>query len=63
MSYPTTITTTLRLDSDGDVVAVPAVRLWDVYQQQWITYALDSVPDAVLASLPQGDRDIIDGAA
>ena len=58
-----TITTTLRLDSDGDVVAVPAVRLWDVYQQQWITYALDSVPDAVLASLPQGDRDIIDGAA
>lgn len=55
-TYPTTITTTERLDSDGDVVTVPAARLWDVYQQSWRIVALDSISDEVLASLPADER-------
>jgi hypothetical protein len=61
-STATTITTTERLDSDGDVVAVPAARLWDVYQQQWVTVALDSISDEVLASLPADERATIAAA-
>lgn len=61
-STATTITTTERLDAEGDVVTVPAARLWDVYRQQWVTYAIDSVPDAVLASLPADEREMIAAA-
>lgn len=53
---PTTITTIDILDSDGDVATVPAVRLWDVYQQVWAVYPLSSVPERVLASLPAEER-------
>ncbi len=59
---PATITTMTRLDSDSDVVTVPAVRLWDVYQQAWAVYACDSVPAAVLASLPADERALIAAA-
>lgn len=61
-TYPTTITTMQTLDSDSDVVTVPAVRLWDVYQQAWQTYPVRSVPDQVLASLPATDRELIAAA-
>lgn len=59
---PTTLTTTTRIDDDGDVETVLAVRLWDVYQQQWRVIALDCIPDEVLASLPAADRAMIESA-
>lgn len=59
---PTTLTTTTRIDDDGDVETVLAVRLWDVYQQQWRVIALDCISDEVLASLPAADRAMIESA-
>lgn len=35
------------------------VTVWDVYQQQWITLPCGEVPDRVLASLSQHERDAI----
>jgi len=61
-SLTTTITTTERLDSDGDAVTVPAARLWDVYQQRWRVLALDSISAEVLASLPTDERAMIAAA-
>lgn len=58
-STTTTITTTERLNDEGDVVTVPAAHLWDVYAQQWRTVAVDSVSDEVLASLPADERALI----
>ncbi len=56
---PTTLSTTEQLDSEGNVVTVPAARLWDVYAQQWRVVALDSISDEVLASLPADEREMI----
>jgi hypothetical protein len=39
------------------------VRVWDVYRQQWAEYAAPGLPDAILATLPQRDRDRIASAA
>ena len=61
-SSATTITTTERLTDEGEVVTVPAARLWDVYQQAWTVRALDSISDEVLASLPADERAMIDAA-
>ncbi len=40
-----------------------SVMLWDVFEQRWRTFDPRCVSDAILASLPQSDRDEIDRAA
>ena len=58
----TTIVTIERLSDEGDVVTVPAARIWDVYRQQWRIVAVDNISDDVLASLPAGERAMVAAA-
>lgn len=57
--YPTTFTSVQQFSADGEIETVRAVRLWDVYRQSWCVYAIDSIPDEVMASLPAAERAMI----
>lgn len=59
--YTTTEITVERCDDDGRVSAVPGVRVWNVYTQGWCAYPVGDVPAAVLASLPEDEREMAAG--
>lgn len=57
----TTKTPVERCDDDGRVVTVPGVRVWSVYTQGWCEYPVGEVPAAILASLPEDEREMAAG--
>lgn len=61
-STKTTLTTKTIETDDGREICVPAVRVWHIYEQSWRVYPVTAVPDAVLGSLPQAERDMIEDA-